>query len=109
MKLTKNPPRVHGPQWLRDISASALLASLMTMFMPLTAFAEEDIGNFINPSCAFTWYSKGQGCMHLTLQLTSKLEDGSYRDLKECIFYLKGSDGKTEQATKSLSSSRFPS
>ena len=54
MKLTKNPPRVHGPQWLRDISASALLASLMTMFMPLTAFAEEDIGNFINPSSAFT-------------------------------------------------------
>ena len=96
MELTrKKLPQIYPAQKLRGVWRIGLVFLMLTMLFPVSALADEDIGNYDNPSSAFTWSSKSQGCVHLKLQLTSTLDGSSYRDLKETVFTLTDEDGKS--------------
>lgn len=93
METKKNPFLARHARWPKSPWRHKLLTVLLAILLPTVAGAEEDIGNFANPSEAFTCYAKGQDCMRLKLQLTTRLEDSNYRDLKDCNFYLKDEEG----------------
>ena len=73
-----------------------LLLLQLALLLPNDARAA-GYGTFESPNQAFSWYSKGQGCMHLTLQNSVHIDDTYWRNLKDATFYLKDKDGnKTE-------------
>ena len=69
---------------------AALLFSILTLALPLTANAD-DRGDFANPKVAFTWYSKGPGCLHFKLQTTN---GDPYRTLHTATYGLRDAAGE---------------
>lgn len=69
---------------------AALLFSILTLALPLTANAD-DRGDFENPKVAFTWYSKGPGCLHFKLQTTNS---DPYRTLHTATYGLRDAAGE---------------
>ncbi len=69
-----------------------LLAVLLTMLAFLLNIVEVQAqnGDFDNPNMAFTWYPKGQGCMHFKLQTTAY---DPYRTLQVAKFGVKDEKG----------------
>ncbi len=68
-----------------------LLTAIAAIVMPQTAMAaSNDNGEFNTPAQAFSWYAKGQGCMHLTLKLCNS---SPKRTLKHAVLTL--TDTKT--------------
>ena len=76
-----------------QLMQKAVVLPLLLLMMFSSAASAADIGTFAEPSTAFTWFQNGQGCMRLKLMLTSRINNSTYRDLKECVFYLKDDMG----------------
>ena len=68
---------------------AAVLLTILAMALPLTAQAAD--GEFDTPKAAFTWYNKGQGCLHLKILA---LEHSADRTLDLATFYVKDSKGQ---------------
>ncbi len=68
---------------------AALLLAIIVFVVPTAALAGD--GDFESPKAAFTWYQKGQGCMHLKL-MTSNADP--YRTLHTATYGVIGKDGK---------------
>ena len=65
-----------------------LLLFLLQALVPAVAWAAD--GEFDTPNQAFTWYSKGPGCMHLKLMTTNA---SPFRTLHEANYFLRDSEG----------------
>lgn len=78
----KKPKIIHRQWW------AVLLLNLLS-----AAAMAADLGGFENPSSAFSWYSKGQGCIHFRLQNSSYVDGKYWRCMKKTIFYVKDQDG----------------
>lgn len=76
-------PKIIHRQWLAVLLLNLLSAAAMAA----------DLGGFENPSSAFSWYSKGQGCIHFRLQNSSYVDGKYWRCMKKTIFYVKDQDG----------------
>ena len=68
---------------------AALLLAIIAFAVP--AAVQADDGDFDSPKTAFTWYQKGQGCMHLKLMTTNA---SPYRTLHSATYGVIGKDGK---------------
>ena len=68
---------------------AAALFIILAMTIPQTVWAAD--GDFDSPKIAFTWYQKGQGCMHLKLMTTNA---SPYRTLHSATYGVIGKDGK---------------
>ena len=67
---------------------AVLLLNILVLALPQTVWAAD--GEFDTPKQAFSWYSKGQGCLHLKLL---SLEHNANRTLDYATFYMKDSKG----------------
>ena len=65
-----------------------LPALLLLLLLPLSSHAAD--GDFDTPSLAFTWYPKGQGCIHLKLMTTNA---NPFRTLHTATYGLRDKDG----------------
>ena len=61
---------------------------LLALLLPAMIHAAN--GEFDTPNQAFTWYSKGPGCMHLKLMTTNA---SPFRTLHEANYFLRDSEG----------------
>ena len=68
---------------------AALLLAIIAFAVPTVVQAAD--GDFDSPKIAFTWYQKGQGCMHLKLMTTNA---SPYRTLHSATYGVIGKDGK---------------
>ena len=68
---------------------AALLLAIIAFAVPTVVRAAD--GDFDSPKIAFTWYQKGQGCMHLKLMTTNA---SPYRTLHSATYGVIGKDGK---------------
>ncbi|MBO4801418.1 MAG: hypothetical protein J5545_06070 [Bacteroidaceae bacterium] len=66
-----------------------LLTTLLLAVLPVKLLAAD--GQFDSPTQAFSWYSKGPGCMHLKLL---SLEHSANRTLDKATYFLKDSSGE---------------
>ena len=73
---------------MRPKITSLLLLFLLQVLVPAVAWADD--GEFDTPNQAFTWYSKGPGCMHLKLMTTNA---SPFRTLHEANYFLRDSEG----------------
>ncbi len=71
-----------------------LLLTIISSLLPVMEVQAQE-GDFDNPSQAFTWYSKGQGCIHFKLEITAI---NPYRTLKDAKFGVRDENGKVTEA-----------
>ncbi len=69
---------------------AAVLLTALECVMPQELWADD--GDFDNPQSAFTWYAKGQGCLHLKLMTTNA---SPLRTLHDATYSLRDAEGNS--------------